>query len=174
MILWRAGLRYLLRHPLQLLFAVIGVALGVGVVVAIDLANSSANKAFSLSAEAVSGRTSHQVIGGPTGVPEEVYRRIRLAPIPFDSAPVIEGLATVPHKPGLTLRILGLDPFAEGPFRDYSPGIGRDSEFSRLLTEPGSIMLSAATAGELELRPDMQMTLQIGGKHHSVTLIGLL
>ncbi len=174
MILWRAGLRYLLRHPLQLLFAVIGVALGVGVVVAIDLANSSANKAFSLSAEAVSGRTSHQVIGGPAGVPEEVYRRIRLAPIPFDSAPVIEGLATVTHKPGLTLRILGLDPFAEGPFRDYSPGIGRDSEFSRLLTEPGSIMLSAATARDLELRPDMQMTLQIGGKYRSVVLVGLL
>ncbi len=83
MILWRAGLRYLLRHPLQLLFAVIGVALGVGVVVAIDLANSSANKAFSLSAEAVSGRTSHQLIGGPAGLSEEVYRRIRLRAYPL-------------------------------------------------------------------------------------------
>ncbi len=72
------------------------------------------------------------------------------------------------------MRILGLDPFAEGPFRDYSPGIGRDSEFSRLLTEPGSIMLSTATAGDLKLRPDMEMMLQIGGKQRSVTLVGLL
>lgn len=174
MILWRAALRYLLRHPLQLLFAVIGVALGVGVVVAIDLANSSANKAFNLSAEAVSGRTSHQVVGGPDGLPEEVYRQIRLAPTTFESAPVVEGLAAVPHKPGLTLRILGLDPFAEGPFREYSPGIGGNSDFIRLLTDPGSIMLSAATARDLDLRPDMQLTLQIGGKNRSVTLVGLL
>lgn len=174
MMLWRAGLRYLLRHPLQLLFAVIGVALGVGVVVAIDLANSSADRAFILSAEAVSGRTSHQIIAGPDGLPEEIYRQIRLAATPFDSAPVVEGLAAVTGKPGLTLRVLGIDPFAEGPFRAYSPGIGRDSDFRRLLTEPDSIMLSAATARDLELHPEMQLLLQVGGKERSVTLIGLL
>jgi putative ABC transport system permease protein len=75
MILWRAGFRYLLRHPLQIVFAVIGVALGVSVVVAIDLANSSAERAFSLSADALVGRTTHMVVGGPSGLPEASYSR---------------------------------------------------------------------------------------------------
>ena len=174
MILWRAGLRYLLRHPLQILFAVVGVALGVGVVVAIDLANSSADRAFRLSAEAVSGRTSHQVIAGPSGLPEDVYRQIRLDSTQFESAPIVQGLATVTRQPGLTLRILGVDPFAEGPFRQYSPGIGRDSDLQRLLSEPNSAMLDPATARELGLQPGMDIALQVGGETHQVTLIGLL
>ena len=45
-LLWRASLRYLLRHPWQIGLSLVGVALGVAVVVAIDLANSSAQRAF--------------------------------------------------------------------------------------------------------------------------------
>ena len=72
MILWRAGFRYLLKHPLQIVFAVIGVALGVSVVVAIDLANSSAERAFSLSADALVGRTTHVIVGNADGLSEEI------------------------------------------------------------------------------------------------------
>jgi putative ABC transport system permease protein len=41
---------------------VLGVALGVAVVVSIDLANASARRAFTLSSEAVTGRATHQVV----------------------------------------------------------------------------------------------------------------
>ena len=49
MILLKASLRYLLRHPGQTILSIIGVALGVAVVVAIDLANGSAERAFAAS-----------------------------------------------------------------------------------------------------------------------------
>ena len=52
-LLWRASLRYLLHHPWQIGLSFVGVALGVAVVVAIDLANSSAQRAFFLSTESV-------------------------------------------------------------------------------------------------------------------------
>lgn len=41
------SVRYLIRHPLQFGLCVLGVALGVAVVVSIDLANASASRAFS-------------------------------------------------------------------------------------------------------------------------------
>jgi len=44
---------------------ILGITLGVAVAIAIDLANVSASRAFDLSTEAVAGRTTHQIIGGP-------------------------------------------------------------------------------------------------------------
>ena len=63
--LLKTSLRHLLRHPWQVGLAMLGVALGVAVVVSIDLANGSAKRAFTLSAETVAGRATHQILGGP-------------------------------------------------------------------------------------------------------------
>ncbi len=174
MILWRAGFRYLSRHPLQILFAVVGVALGVAVVVAIDLANSSAERAFLLSAEAVTGRASHQIVGGPGGLPEDVYRQLRLAGQWRNSAPIVEGFAVVPERPGVTLRILGVDPFAEQPFRSYSSNSDRRTDFSRLLSEPGTGLMTATTAHRLGLETGESLPLEIASEQRTLTLAGLL
>ncbi|HKL27561.1 MAG TPA: FtsX-like permease family protein, partial [Desulfuromonadales bacterium] len=174
MILWRAGFRYLLRHPLQILFSLVGVALGVAVVTAIDLANSSADRAFRLSADALAGRATHQVVGGPNGLGEEFYAQIRRAGSWPQSAPVVEGYAAVPEQPGLTLRILGIDPFAEGPFRNYSPGIDGRTDVGRLLTAADTILLNQATAARLGLRVGDSLSLEIAGESRTVSLLGLL
>ena len=58
--------------------SILGVALGVAVVVAVDLANESARRGFLLSVEALSGRATHEVVGGPLGLPEAVYRELRI------------------------------------------------------------------------------------------------
>ncbi|MGQ9816324.1 MAG: hypothetical protein ACUVR3_14550, partial [Candidatus Roseilinea sp.] len=76
--IFKTSLRYLLRRPLQSALCILGVALGVAVVVAIDLANGSASRAFTLSTETVTGRATHQVIGGPAGLDQDVYRRIKV------------------------------------------------------------------------------------------------
>ena len=174
MILWRAGFRYLLRHPLQVVFAVIGVALGVAVVVAIDLANSSAERAFNLSAEALTGRTTHMIVGGSNGLPEDSYRQIRLNGHWRNSAPVVEGYASVPGQPGLTLKLLGVDPFAERPFRNYAPAMDRRLDLGRLVTEPGAALMTRETARSLGLSQGDRLPLTIGGKPGEITLVGLL
>jgi putative ABC transport system permease protein len=46
---YRASFSYLLRHPWQLALALLGISVGVAVIVAVDLANASARKAFLLS-----------------------------------------------------------------------------------------------------------------------------
>ena len=88
---YRASVSYLLRHPWQLALSLLGIVIGVAVIVAVDLANSSARKAFLLSMDAITGEATHQVIGGPDGVSEVVYRDLRMQHGITDVAPIVEG-----------------------------------------------------------------------------------
>jgi len=58
-----ASLRHLLRHPAQLALALLGLALGVATIVAVDTATASAQRAFELSLQAVNGAADYQIVG---------------------------------------------------------------------------------------------------------------
>jgi len=127
----KTSLRHLVRHPWQVGLAILGVALGVAVVVSIDLANGSARRAFELSTETIAGRATHQIVGGPGGLDEAIYRRVRIDLGIRTSAPLVEGYAAAPDHPGLTLHILGIDPLAETPFRAYAAPAARPRSAAR-------------------------------------------
>ncbi len=183
-LLWRSSLRYLLRHPWQFGLAVVGVALGVAVVVSIGLANASARRAFTLSSEAVTGKATHQVVGGPAGIPDTAFRRLELEGGIEKAAPVVEGWVAVPEKPGSparTLHLLGVDPFSEGPFRSYLGGAAGGSrqgqtsiDLGPLLTRPGACVLAAGTAREMGLRPGEAFTVRAEGAGRRLVLAGTL
>ncbi len=84
-LLWAATGRHLLRHPAQLALALIGLALGVASIVAVDSATGSASRASALSMAAVSGPATHQITGGPAGVDEQLY--VQLARRPHGGRP---------------------------------------------------------------------------------------
>jgi putative ABC transport system permease protein len=173
--LLKTSLRHLLRHPWQIGLAILGVALGVAVVVSIDLANSSARRAFTLSAETVAGRATHQVVGGPNGLDEAIYRTIRVDLHVRDSAPLVEGYAAAPDFPGLTLHILGVDPLAEQPFRPYlAPAAGPQSDLTPLFTQPGAALISADTARAYGLAAGDELRLRFGAHTERARLIALL
>jgi putative ABC transport system permease protein len=190
-LLWRSSLRYLLRHPWQFGLAVLGVALGVAVVVSIGLANASASRAFTLSTEAVTGKATHQVIGGPGGIPDAAFRRLELEAGLEAAAPVVEGWVGIPssspislgrpNTPGRPLHLLGVDPFSEGPFRSYLGGAAGGSrqggtaiDLGPLLTHPGAGVLAAGTARELGLRLGDPFTIRAQGAKRRLTLAGTL
>ena len=174
-VLWLASLRYMGAHAWQVALSALGIALGVAVVVSIDLANDSARRAFLLAGEAVAGRATHQVLGGPTGLPDELYQRLRVELALRPSAPLVEGdLAALEH-PGRTLHLLGVDPFAEGEFRPYLGGsTGARGEVLALLAQPGAILLSAETAAELRVVPGDALALRAGGVPKTAHLVGVL
>ena len=70
-----AALRFYLRHPAQLVLAIAGIALGVAVVVAIDLANGTALRAFELSRELTTSRATHVIEAVTGGLPERSGKR---------------------------------------------------------------------------------------------------
>jgi putative ABC transport system permease protein len=174
MILRLAGLRHLSRHPVQLLFGLVGVALGVAAVFSIDLANESARRAFRISADTVAGRATHRIVSGPSGLPEELYAELRRRGGSRAIAPVVEGYGRLRGSPGAVLHILGIDPFAEAPFRDYTPETSAGADVARLLTRPGAVMLLEETAKRLGMSPGVPLPLRVGMESREIVLSGFI
>ena len=104
-LLARSSRRYLTRRPLRLLLAIGGVALGVSVVVAIDLVNASATRAFRLSTEAIAGRATHQISGGSAGLDEALFARLVSMPGAPPLAPLVEDAVVVLAEAGGSARV---------------------------------------------------------------------
>jgi putative ABC transport system permease protein len=178
----RLAARQLLSRPWQLGLAILGIALGVAVAVSIDLANSSALRAFRLATEAVGGRATHQIVGGPAGLSEEVYRRLRLELGVRQAAPVVEGDVAVADHTGRTLRVLAIDPFVDGDFRPYLGGEdrrearGRDplARVADLVGRAGTAVIAATTARDLGLAIGNELAIDVAGERRTLTIVGLL
>lgn len=157
-LLWLSFLRHLWRHRWQTALSVLGIALGVAVVLAVDLANSSAAKSFMLSMERITGRATHRIVGGPQGVPEAVYSRLRLELGLREVSPVVTAYAKLVDHPGKVLQVLGLDVFAERPFRAYLRN-DDSGDVSALLTDPNSALLPRELGGRAELQVGKKRTI---------------
>ncbi|MEN9935945.1 MAG: hypothetical protein RLZZ387_2524, partial [Chloroflexota bacterium] len=140
-------------------------------VVSIDIANDSARRAFELSTETVAGRATHQIVGGPTGLDEALYRELRVELGVRESAPLVEGYAAAPDHPGLTLHILGVDPLAESVVRSFAGGGDTPATF---FLRPGAALLSAQTASAYGIANGAELTLRIGGRVERALVVGLL
>ena len=177
----RMSLRYINRRLLQSILFILGVALGVAVVIAIDLANGSASRAFRLSSQSVTGNATHQISGGSSGLSADLYTRIRTELGIWKSAPVVSETVRV-DRITQALRLLGVDPFAEAPFRNYlstvevlgEENINSIEALTRFITEPGTVIISEMLAANLEIKPGEDLTLQINGERSEVRVVGLL
>jgi putative ABC transport system permease protein len=167
-------MRYGLRHPWQSALSLLGIALGVAVVVSIDLSIDSARRAFVLSNEAVLGASTHRLQGGPAGIDERVYARMRVDLPGLRAAPVVEGYAA--GEDGVVLRVLGVDVFAEAPFRPRleRSAAGRRDVLTRLLSEPRTALVSRETAARLGIAVGDAFTVIVNGRRRTLELIALL
>jgi putative ABC transport system permease protein len=177
----RLAQRYISRRLLQSVLFVIGVALGVAMVIAIDLANSSATRAFSLSTESVTGRATHQILGGPGGLPTSIYEQIRLDLGLRDSAPVVEEYVRGADLGDQPLRLLGVDTFAEPPFRAYLTTIEVEGEnqnafeaLTSFIAEPNTLLMSQTLANRFGISAGDTITLRPGDQRVDVRVVGLL
>ncbi|MCP3165306.1 FtsX-like permease family protein [Myxococcus qinghaiensis] len=172
-LLVRSSLRHLGRHPWLTALSLLGIALGVAVVVSIDLASGSALRAFERSTDAVTGKATHQLVGGTSGLSEDVYRDLRLLPDAPVSAPVVEGYVQATVGDRRTLTVLGVDPFAETPFRDYA-GDEAVGDVGALLTQPGTVLLSARAARALGVEAGGLLPVRVEGRETSLRVAALL
>jgi putative ABC transport system permease protein len=166
--------RHLLRHPWQLALALLGVSLGVAVTVALDLAIQSSREAFRVSGETITGSATHQLLAGPGGLPDGLPAELRIELGLRAVAPVVEGWGVHPTDPGRPLRILGVDPLAEAPFRPWlagGPGAGFDG--TRLLGG-ARVFLSAETAGRLGVAAGDALEVRTAGGSHALAVEGVL
>lgn len=169
-LLWRTALRDAVRYPWQIALSLLGITLGVAVVFAVDLAGQSAQRAFDTSMASLLGETTHQVIGGPAGFDESVYRRLRVEAGLRRSAPVVEGFVQLRDE---TVRLLGIDPLAEAGFRQRLAGTD-GLPIRELMIRPRTVLLSASNARRHGIAPGDRVRLEVGGAPAEVQVLEYL
>ena len=174
--LTKSSFRYLFKHPWQFGLSILGIAMGVAIVVSIDIANFSSAKAFSLSMNAVAGKATHQIIGTSEGIPDSFYTYLRINKGLKNIAPVIEAYVSIPDSNKRVFKLLGVDFFAEQPFRDYlaSSGVSIDGELKDFLIKPNSVIISKESLGRLSKSIGDPLKVLINGKEKTLYIVGLV
>ncbi|HEX5514724.1 MAG TPA: FtsX-like permease family protein [Gammaproteobacteria bacterium] len=168
----RAGWRQLTRYRGQWSLTVLAIAIGVAVVVAVDLANQSALRAFDAAHRVLAGEATHQLVAGPEGVPEAIYPWLRIERGIRRAAPVVEGRVLLPAL-GRAVSVLGVDSFAEGDLRAGGPAPG-SGDIGRLMAEPATALLSEDLLQALRLTPGASVAVRGGGRTSELAVIGRL
>ncbi len=173
--LFRTAWRRVRRRPFQYVLFILGVAIGVAMMVSIDLAGQSASRAFQLSTNAVTGRATHRLVADEGGLDESLYTHLRVAQGLTPAAPVVEGYVQAAELGGQPLRLMGIDLFAEPPFRSYF-GASNDGpgDFTSFLAEPNTIVLSQPWAQQYGLALGDEVTISVRGQRTPMRLVGLL
>ena len=167
------GLSYWKKHPLQLCLALLGIMLGVGVVTAIDLTNTSALKSFQHSVSTISGQATHRLVSASGSIPESDYFFLRSRSGFQNSAPVIEGFLKTNTDPSHPFRVLGVDPFAERPFRQFLQQTSTPGIISALLTQPNTILVSEQGAEMLNVEKGSEIPILVGSRNVMLKVVGI-
>ena len=177
-----ASRRYLTRHPWQTWLSVIGIALGVAVVIAVDLANESARRGFRLSVEQVAGPATHQIRAAGGGIADRAYAELRVAQGLDLATPVIEAPMRIGER---SLTLLGLDLIAAAPMRpalfagataqgDAEANAGLAAALIALLAEPDTLLLSAADAAAVGAAAGDEISVEIGNSTRRMRVAAVL
>jgi putative ABC transport system permease protein len=105
---WRQVVRQAWRHPLLTGLNVLGIALGITVFLAVQIANRGAIASFQAAAELTTGRADLEIRGN---LDDALVPAVAGFPGVKSATPIVEGIVTFPDAPGEYLRILGVDPF---------------------------------------------------------------
>lgn len=108
---YRLMVRPLLDEPVRTSLTVLAIALGVAVVLAIDLAGFAAAGSFRSSMETLAGNNDYEIVAAG-GVPEDVVGKLAQLPYSLRISARIEDYAAIDGK--RTVPLLGLDLVAEG------------------------------------------------------------
>lgn len=181
--------RRLWQERLRSAATMLGIALGIAVIIAMQLANASSLRGFATAIETVSGKTSLEIVGAGPGLDEMKLVQLGWLREYGLVSPVIEGEAQARLKTGITesLKILGTDILRDRAFREYQlltwskaqaePQTDAQPAATRLLyllSDPHAIVLTEKFARRYSLHPDAQIELLIGDKVETFTVRGLL
>ncbi|HEX4230049.1 MAG TPA: FtsX-like permease family protein [Bryobacteraceae bacterium] len=163
----RLILRPMRREPVRTALTVLAVALGVGVVVAIDMAGQAAAGSFHSSLDTLAGRGG-LVITAIGGINQEMLGPLVRLPYPFRFSARIADFATI-NGHGEALPFIGLDLIGEATQEDLeqtkSP---RDAAVQLATGDPIYV------GSHLGFHMGQHVRLLIGDQMHDFTVAGIL
>ena len=162
--------RRMARERTRTLTTIAGIALGIGVVIAIQLTNSSSVRGFETALDTVSGRASIEILG-TGGIDETLLPSLGWLREFGPASPVIEGdmaivseafdtAAGILPRRSEAVKVLGVDILRDRTLRDYAVGAYTgpsgaagargtaltSQAFLELLTSPQSIVITEKLA----------------------------
>ena len=164
-VLYRLIVRPLAADPVRALLTVAAVALGVAVIVAVDLASEASLGSFRSSLESLEGSASYEItqVGG---IPETAYGELARLEAPLAFSPRIESFALLPAT-GEQVPLFGVDLVGDERFR--AAGALRRSDVAGPMGES-----SAWTSTSLGIAPGETLEIVAGDRRLQLEVQGVL
>jgi putative ABC transport system permease protein len=159
------------ENPGRAALAVVAIALGVAIGVAVHLINASALNEMSLAAHHLAGEADLVIRGPRGGFDETLYPRIARLPQVEAANPAVEADVAIAGSEA-TLRIIGFDPLRA---MQVQPALL--PERRRMVSElfdPDAILLSPAAAARLGLKTGDNLAIRVGTSDIVLRVAGLL
>jgi putative ABC transport system permease protein len=180
--------RYILRdlagNRVRTLLTLGGVALGIAVVVAVQLANERAIGSFNDSLSLLSGGADLRISANGLSLDEDLLGELAWVWDVGAMTAVVEGradiVAPVRTRP---LRVFGIDLLSDAPFRSYQVANDQNADvalditraaFIDLLVDPRTIVIPAALAAELNVAPGDELELLVANRRRNFEVASVL
>ena len=163
--LYRLIVRPMTLEPVRPALTVAAVALGVSVIVAVDLASEASMGSFRSSLESLQGTASYEIVQ-VGGIPEAVYGDLARLPVPLTFSPRIESFALLPDT-GEQVPLFGVD--LVGDTTLGGTGAVRRPDLSELI-DSSSVWVSAS----LGMSPGDALELIAGDHRLALEVRGVL
>ena len=162
-------IRPLRQEPVRAALTVLAVALGVAVVLAIELAGRAAAGSFHASLETLAGNQDLEVTA-VGGVPESAYGRLAQLPYPLHLTPRMEDFAVV-HPGGEVVPFVGLDLVAAAA---GEPTASVESAATPQSPNPSDWNTSVWVGPDLGRTAGQSVRLQLGDTEREYRVAGVL
>lgn len=115
-------LRDLLAQRVRTTTTIAGIALGIGVLLAIQLAAAAAQRGFEHGVENLAGRAALEITQAPLGIDERKLPGLAWLQELGQVTPIVEGTAVFTAADGMSqvLTVFGIDILTDAAFRDYA------------------------------------------------------
>ena len=167
---------YARKHLLRSCLSAAGIALGVGIAVALQGGTKSVIGEFRQTVDQIAGSCQLQVSAGEAGIPEAFVEQLQALPEVSAASPVIEALAET-DVGGSRLLIVGLDMTGDAQMRPWAFREGDaslDVDPIRFIAQPDSILVSRAFAVRQGWKIGSQLRLRTMAGLKTFTIRGLL
>src|SRR5262245_37572285 len=159
------------EHPGRAVLAILAIALGVALGVAVHLINASALAEFEIASRHLAGEADLVVRGTRAGFDESLYPRIARMSQVEAANPAVEADVPLAGRQD-SLRVLGFDPLRAA---QVQPGLLPERSGLTLdLFDSGAILLSPAAARWLALEEGDELKVNVGTSVVALKVVGLL
>jgi putative ABC transport system permease protein len=165
--------RHLFYNMGRTLLSILGISLGVGVFISVQIAVHTSIESFNATVDHISGKANLQVVSFGRGFPEEVYLKVKRVPGVKAATPVIQFIPKIDDPIGEPLYLLGIDIFSDQPFRDYEFLEANEEELN-FLKNPKAIAITEKLARRHGLKKGGPLKLIVGARKIDLTITNLL